>query len=241
MRPPENVVPSGAARQISLICTATVLLAGFCLGQIASSASPSGGLPTAKVLTSWTEFHFRHNGTRLNPYEKVLNVSNVGNLRLKWSNQTGVVESSSPAVVNGVVYIGTTDYNLQALSARTGAKLWSYETRDIINSSPAVANGVVYFGSDDYNVYALNARTGDKLWSYATGNSVGSPTVVNGVVYVGSYDQNVYALNARTGDKLWSYKTGSYVDASPVVVNGMVYIGSYDNNVYAFGLKHGPK
>ena len=75
---------------------------------------------------------------------------------------------SSPAVANGVVYVGSGDYNVYALDAATGAKLWSYHTGGAVYSSPTVANGVVYVGSYDYNVYALNAATGAKLWSYHT-------------------------------------------------------------------------
>ena len=43
---------------------------------------------------------------RWNPCEKVLNVHNVGNLQQLWSYNAGKVESS-PAVANGVVYIGS--------------------------------------------------------------------------------------------------------------------------------------
>jgi outer membrane protein assembly factor BamB len=79
---------------------------------------------------------------------------------------------SSPAVANGVVYIGSDDNNVYALSASTGVKLWSYATGSSVFSSPAVANGVVYIGSDDGNVYSLNASTGAQLWSYATHTTV---------------------------------------------------------------------
>ena len=85
---------------------------------------------------------------------------------------TGNYVDSSPAVANGVVYVGSDDRNVYALNASTGAKLWSYTTGDIVYSSPAVANGVVYVGSYDDNVYALNALTGAKLWSFTTGDDV---------------------------------------------------------------------
>src|SRR5580704_80396 len=177
-----------------------------------------GQQPTCGVYTPWAEFH-RHNMMRWNRCEKVLNVSNVGNLALKWSYATlGPV--SEPAIANRMVYVGSEDYNVYALDALTGAKLWSYTTgKHVVSapvppngvvSSPAVANGVVYVASEDKNVYALNARTGAKLWSYTTNDYVdSSPAVANGVVYVGSNDNNVYALNARTGAKLWSYATGN--------------------------------
>jgi outer membrane protein assembly factor BamB len=109
---------------------------------------------------------------------------------------------SSPAVVGGVVYVGSGDGKVYALKASSGAKLWSYTTGTSgggVRSSPAVVGGVVYVGSGDGKVYALKASSGAKLWSYTTSNWVySSPAVVNGVVYVGSQDGNVYALGASS-------------------------------------------
>ena len=122
----------------------------------------------------WTEFH-RDNMQRWNPYETVLGVGNVGELKLKWQFQfPGQPLQPSPTVVNGVVYVAAIDTDrgvneFYALNAGTGAKLRSYLIEGDVYTSPAVANGVVYFGSDDGNLYALNSSTGAKLWSYATG------------------------------------------------------------------------
>jgi eukaryotic-like serine/threonine-protein kinase len=110
---------------------------------------------------------------------------------LKWSYTTGAGTQpvqSSPAVANGVVYVGSDDYKVYALNASTGALPGSFTIGDIVETAPAVANGVVHFGSDDGNVYALNASTGALLWSYGTGGGISSPAVANGVVYVDSYD-----------------------------------------------------
>lgn len=52
---------------------------------------------------------------------------------------------SSPAVANGVVYVGSN--RLFALNARTGTKLWIYNTDGPVYSSPAVANGLISVGS----------------------------------------------------------------------------------------------
>jgi outer membrane protein assembly factor BamB len=195
------------------------------------------------VQTDWAQFYFTPDHDGLNPYENVLNPRTVRSLQLEWSFATGhggVI--SSPAVVSGVVYVGSFDNNVYALDARTGAKLWSYTTGAGVYSSPAVADGVVYVGSFDNNVYALDARTGAKLWSYTTGRIVeSSPAVADGVVYVGSYDDNVYALNARTGAKLWNYATGYPVTGSPAVANGVVYAGSNDGNLYALNAHTGAK
>jgi outer membrane protein assembly factor BamB len=157
-----------------------------------------------------------------------------------WNYTTGGYVFSSPAIANGVVYVGSDDGNVYALNARTGAKLWNSTSGG--TSSPAVVNGAVYVGGGS-DVYALNATTGAKLWNYATGGYVSSsPAVSNGVVYVGSNDHNVYALNATTGAKLWNYTTGSYVTlSSPAVANGVVYVGSWDHNVYALYANNGTK
>ena len=140
----------------------------------------------------------------------------------------------SPAVVDGVVYIGSDNNNVYAFNASNGVQLWSHSTNGGEWSCPAVVGGVVYIQSSDGYLFALNASSGIQLWNYSTeGSDFSSPTVVNGLVYIGSLDSNVYALNAANGTKLWIYKTGNAVRSSPAVVNGVVYVGSDDGNVYA--------
>jgi len=184
-----------------------------------------------RVQTNWSQFHFKANGTRLNPYENSVNVDNARNLDLKWAYPTEGANACSPAVVEGVVYCPGSgfDAHIYAINARTGALLWSKAT----NGAPgdvAVADGAVYFGVSDDNVNALNAHTGALLWRYTTGGFPSSPAVVNGV---GSGDGNMYALKERNGALLWRYATHGSVYSSPVVANSVVYFGSTDYNVYA--------
>jgi outer membrane protein assembly factor BamB len=84
---------------------------------------------------------------------------------LKWNFTTGSLLESSPAVADGVVYVGSWDNNVYALYASNSTKLWNYTTKNIVGSSPAVvgsspavSNCVVYIGSDDNNVYAIGNR-----------------------------------------------------------------------------------
>ena len=94
--------------------------------------------------------------TRFNQSERILNITNVSHLVPYWSASTAAYINSSPAVANGVVYVGSEDFYVYALDAKTGAKLWSYATCYV--SSPTVANGVVYVGSSDSNVYAFSLK-----------------------------------------------------------------------------------
>jgi outer membrane protein assembly factor BamB len=218
-----------------------------------TSAQTSSSTPSP---SDWTQF-LRNNMQRWNPYETVVDANNAANLQLKWSAATNGalfgVNDSSPAVVNGVVYVGSGNGSVYALNASSGAVLWSFATGAFVASSPAVVNGVVYVGAlarfgDGGMFYALNASTGAQLWSFVTDNPVtSSPAVVNGVVYVGSSNGNVYALNASTGAQLWSFVTGNTASAyvpqatsSPAVVNGVVYIGgTIDDNLYALNASTG--
>jgi hypothetical protein len=50
------------------------------------------------VRTNWSQFHFDADGTRLNPFENVLNPKTVGKLELNWRYHTGGEVFSSPAV-----------------------------------------------------------------------------------------------------------------------------------------------
>jgi outer membrane protein assembly factor BamB len=162
-----------------------------------------------------------------------------------WSFGTGGSVFPSPAVVDGVVYVGSATGYMYALSAVDGSPLWSYCTGGAIFSSPAVVDGVVYFGSQDQNLYALNASDGSQVWSFATGGFIDtSPVVANGVVYFGSRDGYVYAVNAANGVQLWSFRAlhgnyGSYYYSTPAVANGVLYVGSYDSYIYALNATDG--
>jgi len=78
-----------------------------------------GQQPAGKCINNWSEFH-RTNMKRWNPCEKVLNAKNVGELGLKWSYATGDFVRSSPAVANGVVYVGSDDGNVYAFGLKKG-------------------------------------------------------------------------------------------------------------------------
>ncbi len=155
--------------------------------------------------------------------------------KLKWSFSTGAAIHSSPAVVDGIVYIGSTDYKLYALDADTGAKLWEFPTGSWVESSPTVANGVVYFGSNDGKLYALDAQTGEKLWHFTTRYPIkSSPALADGIIYFGGTDGHIYALDAVTGGKLWDDEVRGWITSSPAVANGIVYAGSTDRSLYAW-------
>lgn len=88
-----------------------VLIVCACFVSVALGQSPAAVMSSGQ---NWSEFH-TPNMRRWNPFENLLNVNNVGNLTLLWSYTTGGDGVySSPAVANGVVYVGSGDGNLYA-------------------------------------------------------------------------------------------------------------------------------
>jgi outer membrane protein assembly factor BamB len=177
---------------------------------------------------------------------------------LKWKFHTNGRVISSPAVVAGTLFVGSTDGNLYALDASSGSQKWKFTTPSWIVSSPAVASGIVYFMGYDNNLYALDAATGQLKWKFQTGGEkryagkhlhhlepaaetmpdpwdfyLSSPAVWNGAVYFGSSDGNIYALDANSGTVKWKFQTGDVVHSSPAIADGTLYIGSWDTYLYA--------
>ncbi|GCF10015.1 serine/threonine-protein kinase [Dictyobacter arantiisoli] len=157
-----------------------------------------------------------------------------GKPQLLWTFATGSLVRSSPAVVNGSVYVGSDNGNLFAISSVTGQQEWIFATRSQINSRPTVVNGVVYVGSGDNNLYALDAMTGQEKWAFPTGSGISaSPMVVNGTVYISSGSGKLYAVDTTTGQQKWFFTAGGPFWGSLIVANGVVYAGSLDHRFYA--------
>ena len=227
-------------------------LAGLNRGQVGPRPTTTTQPTTTTPPPYSPMFGFDLQHTRFNPDEHSLTTANVSRLVPDWKAGTGGGIDSSPAVANGVVYVGSDDGRLHAFKVDTGASLWgpnAGRTGGQIRSSPAVDNGVVYVGSGDGKLYAFDATNGQLLWSAAIGTFIrSSPTVANGKIYIGSDDNKLYAFNASgcigsiTCRPLWTASTGGIIYySSPAVVNGIVYIGSEDHNLYAFDASNGSK
>jgi outer membrane protein assembly factor BamB len=173
-----------------------------------------------------------------------------------WSVDLPQAIYNTPAVVGGVLYVGTASplgklyaFDVRACAMGSCSPLWTASV-GIGESSPTVANGVVYVGSQFDGVYAFSAAgcgqaTCEPLWTGETsGFVINSPAVVGGVMYVGSSDHNLYAFDAdgcgaATCSALWSGPlSGPIYSVSPAVANGVVYVASFNaapnSYLYAF-------
>lgn len=157
-----------------------------------------------------------------------------GEMKWRFRARRGVTSTPYLDAQEGVIYVGSMDWNVYALDARSGWAVWRVRAGGPVISSPMLANGMVFIGSADKNMYALDARNGRVAWKYETeGQVTSSPAYANGAIYFGGIDNYLYSLDAETGELRWRFKTGGPIPSSPVVEGSVVYFGSTDRYVYA--------
>jgi len=158
-----------------------------------------------------------------------------------WLISTGVGIYSSPAVIDGKLYVGNDFGKLTCYTLSKGNTKWSFQSQKRIVGTPAVADGVVVFGSADKNIYGLNARNGRRLWTVtAEAPVLGAVTIENGVAYIGASDSSFRAINIKTGKTLWTYRgVKGYIETKPCIAGDAVIFGAWDCTLYALNKNTG--
>jgi outer membrane protein assembly factor BamB len=170
----------------------------------------------------------------------------AADLKPLWTFKAQEGITSTAAVVNGAVYVGSLDGNLYALDLATGKVRWTYKATDEIKSSPAVRDGAVYFGDEMGTFHALDARTGARRWTFQAGSGITSSANFSpgapgapGCIVVGSYDQFLYCLSPRNGAVVWKVETEGYVHGTPAVAGERVISAGCDGFLRVLNAKDG--
>jgi outer membrane protein assembly factor BamB len=160
-----------------------------------------------------------------------------------------LIETSTPAVAEGVVYASNFDGTIFAIDAFDGHERWRFKTSGNVVHTPAIVDGVAYFTTENTAettpgaislAYAVDAASGAERWRVELGAfSLSAPTVADGLVFVGAQGGfSVYALNTTDGGTVWRYQHNGTV-GNLVYAQGTVYGSSVDGVVYAFEAKRG--
>ena len=155
--------------------------------------------------------------------------------------RTHAIVESSPAVVDGVAYFGTTDGRLFAVDADTGRIRWAFDTGGRINSSPSLAQGRVCITTYAGSILCLRARDGTKLWStyvkrdaFRYESFYASPSTDGRRIFTISRSGKIVALNARNGDVEWTQKIDSLGYSTPAVGADRIFVGGFDGALHAY-------
>jgi alcohol dehydrogenase (cytochrome c) len=171
----------------------------------------------------WLMFNRTYDAQRFSPL-KLINKTNVGQLRMVWSrSQRQGTQEGIPLVHDGIMYVITPGAAIEALDATTGDLKWSYQ-RDVPETDKGFARSktialwedMVYTTAPDALV-ALDARTGEVRWEAKTdkrGQTSGTIIAGNKVISGGKCDGNhqscyISAHDAKTGRLLWKFMTAA--------------------------------
>ena len=132
---------------------------------------------------------------------------------------------SGGVVVDGTLFVGSTEGRLVAINIADGSPQWSEAL-----TKPAAA-GIFGCGASTAGGGCAAAPAGVAIY--------GTPAVADGLVYLGGYNGKICAFNASSlKEDPWVYPREGYrepIVSGPVVAQGKVYIGCSDGNVYALG------
>lgn len=168
---------------------------------------------------------------------------------VKFTFETKGAIRSTPAIVNGTVYFGSTDSYFYAIDAQSSAEKWKFKTDGAVSSSPAVSNNEVWFTSRDGYLYSLDAQTGNEIYKFKLGEDAGkhnlwdfylsSPNIVDNVLYIGSPDGNLYAIDITSKNLKWKFDCGAKIRTTPAISGDVVFFGAINGNFYAVSKDNG--
>ncbi len=163
-------------------------------------------------------------------------------LHVRWKYETPEPISSTAAIVDGVVYVGSDEGTLYALDLATGRPKWKHEIGEAIESSPTVVGGLVIFGDDAGVLHACDAKTGAARWKFETeGRIISSANYCRGRIVFGSYDGYLYCLQLENGKQIWKYSAEERVHATPALAGPYAMVGGCDGHLHVVNLGDGTR
>ena len=169
------------------------------------------------------------------------------------------------AVGDGVVYVGTKDGRVQALTDLGDGNLperWRFPQSDDsdaslkgVYSTPLLAAGLLFVAAENGFVYALDPENGsvsERGWRRPVGQTASPAPLVAAPAYdsvnrrllVPSEDGTLYSFDAETGEPAWKFEEASgKIWSTPSIgsIDGtpVAYFGSHDGSVYAVNVSDG--
>ncbi len=133
----------------------------------------------------------------------------------------------SPAVSDGVAYVGAADGTVRAVYVNTGRILWKRQFAGWIYP-PAIVEGVVVFGGGDGQLHGVHAGSGILAWSKPLSQELVYRPVAapGGRVIITTFTGDVIAIAATDGKTIWKV-TDPTPGFSPLVRDDHLYMGTF--------------
>lgn len=142
----------------------------------------------------------------------------------KWSVLTKNWVLNTPHVQNGMVYFGSNDGYVYAVSEISGEIFWKSKTQLAVQSE--IESGfmggheVVFVGSTDKNIYAMKKDNGEIVWKGSATDWVSGPLFYQNMIIFGSHDGEVYAFSTERACSITDPGEGTIIGGKELVVKG---------------------
>jgi outer membrane protein assembly factor BamB len=182
-------------------------------------------------VASWLQVGFDPGQTYFNPYENVLNASNVKNLSVLWEvelNAAGEANASPGPLTTfeNIIVAGDNGAfsTLSGLDETSGDYVWQniYGT-----GAAAIGEGIAFSSSFGEELFAINATNGSTVWIANLGTTfANSPpsTAADGKVVVSDGIGTLWAVDQATGKLLWNYNIQAAATYPAAAANGRAFV-----------------
>ena len=171
-------------------------------------------------------------------------------LKKQWSAKIGDGQGDgfykiTPTLVDGVLYVASSDGEVAAISAADGDRLWRVELERPLSGGVGYHDRSLYLGGADGSVLQLSANDGVVEWEAAvSGEVLAAPAVSDDWVIVQTYDGKLLGFRPGADEPAWTFTSDVPVltlrgTSTPSLVGDNAIAGFGDGKVVAVDVNSG--
>ena len=167
-------------------------------------------------LTEWKRSHGNHSSNKFSNLKKI-NTENVNKLGVAWTYtyESKNVVPGNPIYFDGVIYVGTPNKGIVALSALDGKKIWEHKTE-----GQAARRGMmihedkkpkIYF-CDQMNLIAIYASNGKYVSEFGKKGKIKlkkycqiTPVIFKDKIVIATFEPSIEVYDRIKGKLLWRF------------------------------------
>jgi len=167
-------------------------------------------------LTEWKRSHGNHSSNKFSNLKKI-NTENVNKLGVAWTYtyESKNVVPGNPIYFDGVIYVGTPNKGIVALSALDGKKIWEHKTE-----GQAARRGMmihedkkpkIYF-CDQMNLISIYASNGEYVSEFGENGKIKlkkycqiTPVIFKDKIVIGTFEPSIEVYDRTDGKLLWRF------------------------------------
>ena len=171
-------------------------------------------------------------------------------LKKQWSTKIGDGQGDgfykiTLTLVDGVLYVASSDGEVAAISAADGDRLWRVELERPLSGGVGYHDRSLYLGGADGSVLQLSANDGVVEWEAAvSGEVLAAPAVSDDWVIVQTYDGKLLGFQPGADEPAWTFTSDVPVltlrgTSTPILVGDNAIAGFGDGKVIAVDVNSG--